>query len=155
MSERHPWDVPTSETLSRQDTGWTPRFEQGIPSDRPFNDSPSPPTENWVTAPPGSHISRFMYVDARDNSLQRKFGRRYGEGGSSNPFSSGASELRVVFKGKEGRGEDSEYAYYFNRHDLGRDIFERMSTSPHPYGEILYPEVVKNKSIPYQRLSKL
>lgn len=153
--EQHPWDVPTSEALPRQETGWTPKYEQGIPSDRPFNSAPQAADENWVSAPSTSHISRFMYVDARENALQRRFGRRYGDGGSDNPFAAGASQLHVVFRGKDGRGETAEYAYFFNNHAWGRDVFERMRTSGHPYSEILYPELVLNKAVPYQRLSRI
>lgn len=155
MAENHPWDQQTSDVLPRQDTGWTPRYEQGIPSDRPFNDAPAPATEDWIQAPSTSHISRFMFVDARQNALQRRFGRRYGEGGSDNPFASGASELHVVFRDEKRGSEGAEYAYYFNSHDLGKDIFDRLSASGHPYSEVLRPDVVLNKSIPYQRLSRI
>lgn len=154
MSERHSWDRPTSEVLPRQETGWSPKYEQGVPSDRPFNESPQAMSEQWVMAPSTSHISRFMFTDARENSLLRKFGRRIGEGGSSNPFSAGASELRVIFKKNDG-SEDSEYVYWYNDHARGKDIFDRLKASPHPYSEVLHPEVVLNRSVPYQRVSRL
>jgi len=152
--ETHPWDVPTSESLGRHETGWTPRYEQGIPSDRPFNSQPETDNDTWTTAPSTSHISRFKFVDARTNSLMRKFGRRLGRS-EGNPFTAGASQLHVVFKGKQGVGEDSEYAYFFTDHQLGADLYERLKTSGHPYSEVLRPDVVLNKSIPYQRLSSL
>lgn len=154
-TQDHPWDLPTHEVLPEHPTGWTPKYTFGIPSDRAFNAAPDADDGTWVHAPATSHISRFKYVDARENSLQRRFGRRTGMGTSDdNPHTSGASQLHVVFRGKDGQGETAEYGYFFDRHDWGADVFERMSSSGHPYGNVLYPDVIKG-GVPYQRLSRI
>jgi hypothetical protein len=152
--ESHPWDKPTREVLPPVETGWTPKFEFGLPSDRPLESAPATDTEEWTHAPSSSHISRFLYRDARTNSLTRKFGRVLETPAGGNPYARGASELRVVFRNEKSGGESAEYAYFYEDAAAGASIFDLMRGSGHPYGEVLHPLVIKG-GVPYQRISRM
>jgi len=159
--KQYSWDVPTVQTLPQVNTGWNPKYPWGIPSDRQFNQQITPISDpGWVVAPITSHISRFKFEDARQNSLVRKFGRIIGEAElfgatpstGTNPFARGASQLSVIFKGPEGQGEVAEYQYYFPNHEEGASVYDSMVAAIHPYGTVLYPRVIEG-GIPYQRIS--
>lgn len=68
-----------------------------------------------ATAPKTSHISRF--------AIQ-------------------GTELYVVFKDEETGGETDTYRYDFVSKAEAMDIFQRMKDSRHPYGNVLYPDVI-------------
>lgn len=97
----------------------------------------------WVYAPATSHISRFLFTDARQNADMAEYG-----------LMGGASQLQVVFKGANYSGEVDEYVYYFSDHDTGIETFKELSRSAHPYAEVLLPDVI-NGGIPYFRLAHI
>lgn len=79
----------------------------------------------WDAAPGTSHIHSFKLADAAE-------------------FGLGTSQLFVRFKGKQG-GIAGEGFYYIEP-AFGREIVEAMRASGHPYGEVLYPRVIKPKA---------
>jgi hypothetical protein len=85
----------------------------------------------WTYAPGTSHISRFTFV----------------------PTPGGGLNLTVVFKGPNNSGEVAEYLYSFDDYDTGMDIFNRMRRSPHPYGFVLYPDVIQ-ANVQYHLLAR-
>lgn len=97
--------------------------------------------ENWVYAPYTSHISKMQFEDASTV---------YARGRGKWRFLSGESRLWVGFKPdpKTGRG-GAEYMYFFKDWALAKDVWEDLITSPHPYGEVLYPRVIK-AGVPYK-----
>ena len=104
-------------------------------------------------SPATSHIARFQFTDARDNRLLKNFGFGSSHSGGVRR-SEGASELRVVFRDEDTGGEGPEYVYWFPDHAEGRAVYERMLGHPHPYGEVLYPDVIEPKAVRYQRVSQ-
>lgn len=78
-------------------------------------------TDGWLIAPRTSHISRFRFV------AEGREGAR----------------IIVHFKGKDNVGETRAFTYYFPDFDTGYDIAQQMAASPHPHGEVLYPEVIE------------
>lgn len=82
-------------------------------------------SSGWVSAPATSHISRFMLVHGEQ-----------------------ATHIQVVFKGPEGKGEVAEYMYTFPDDNSAVRIFNQLRSSAHPYGQVLYPKVIKG-GIPY------
>lgn len=58
------------------------------------------------------------------------------------------SLLFVRFKDEKTGGISGEYSYGFSDPDQGQAIYDEMAASAHPYGEVLYPKVIKAK-IPY------
>lgn len=123
---------------------WTPRDPQGVARETPLNEAADETGDvPWEHAPPTSHISRFRFWDAREHKFIRKFGQQ-----------GGASQLHVVFRDEKLGGEGPEYWYFFADANAGANIFAKMQGSPHPYGEVLHPFVIKPKVIPYQRESK-
>ena len=95
----------------------------------------------WVYAPVTSHISRFLWTDARSNPEMAEYG-----------FYGGASQLEVIFKGPNYQGEEDEYVYYFNDHAHGLEVFNSLSRSPHPFVWVLIPDVIES-GVPYFRLA--
>ena len=59
----------------------------------------------------------------------------------------GRSELHVRFKRPNG-GPTEVYVYFFVDHSQGEAIYQRLKTSPHPFGQVLHPEVIKEQ-VPY------
>lgn len=133
------------------DSGWTPAFDWGLERDRPLNAevSKEDPNAPWTGAPLTSHIEKYRFVDARLNSLVRRFGRRVDGGAGDNPYEAGASILTVVFRGSKGQ-PPSQYSYFFNDHLQGFTIFDLLSQTNHPYAEVLRPMVIL-AGIPYER----
>jgi len=78
--------------------------------------------ETWCAAPATSHISRFALVTPNDKV-------------------NGVTVLKVGFKGPGGAGEVALYAYYAPSHEEGKRVFEKMSHDPHPYADVLVPDV--------------
>lgn len=62
-------------------------------------------------------------------------------------------QLFVVFKGPDEKGEVAEYLYNFSTPAQGQAIFDRMRVNAHPYGNVLYPDVIQG-GIPYKCLFK-
>jgi hypothetical protein len=87
-----------------------------------------PIADQWHSAPGTSHISRFInYINQEQEGWV----------------------IGVTFKiGKSG-GETREYKYYFATAEDADAIFNALKNSPHPYGEVLYPRVIKAK-VPYK-----
>lgn len=123
-------------------TDWTPALPWGVPVATVSSQPTSLPAEDnprvvghgrgrpkgiavgeWYQAPPSSHISRFTYSDK-------------------------TGVLNVIFKGADGHGEVAEYAYTFVHIPTGRDLFNRLRASPHPFGMVLYPDVIQG-GVPY------
>lgn len=77
--------------------------------------------DGWLIAPQGSHISRFKFI---------------AEGAEG-------ARLLVHFKGKDNVGETQLFTYYFPDFETGYDIAQQMANSPHPHGEVLFPEVIE------------
>ena len=95
----------------------------------------------WLYVPVTSHISRFLWTDARLNPAMAEYGAM-----------GGASHLQVIFKGENYEGESDEYVYYFNDHDRGLQIASELSRASHPYADVLLPMVIQ-AGIPYFRLA--
>lgn len=122
----------------------------GIGRPFPLNDAPSESgAVPWESAPATSHVSRFRFWDAREWSFLRNFGYRDGQFG----VKGGASVLDVIFRDEKSGGEGPQYSYYFHDHGSGRTLYEKMLASPHPYGEVLYPLVVR-AGVEYLRQSR-
>lgn len=136
---------------------WEPSRPNGVPSDHPFKAEPALAvvggTGEWVYAPSTSHISRFKFDDARTNRLLKNFGFGATSSGGVRRHE-GASELRVVFRDADSGAESVEYVYWFHDHAAGAAVAEAMTGHPHPYGEVLYPEVIAPNRVPYQRASQ-
>lgn len=98
--------------------------------------TPSSSSADYTLAPLTSHIARFKLEDGDDYDH------------------AGAKRLHVVFRNNKEGIEDSEYVFFFTNHTLADDIFNRLSFSPHPYGAVLYPEVIKPKIIDYKPVWK-
>jgi hypothetical protein len=95
----------------------------------------------WIYAPVTSHISRFLFTDARLNPEMAEYGPQ-----------GGASQLQVIFKGANYEGEDDEYIYYFHDPYAGLEIANAMATAAHPYADVLLPQVIR-AGVPYFRLA--
>lgn len=94
----------------------------------------------WVYTPVTSHISRFLWTDARLNPELNQYGFL------------GASQLQVIFKGDNYEGEADEYIYYFTNHEHGLEIASELSRARHPYADVLLPKVIQ-AGVPYFRLA--
>lgn len=84
------------------------------------------PTTDWFEAPATSHVATFRYYEvpslsALDMSLG---GERY--------------QLQVYFK-NSARG----YRYFFQNRQEAMLVFDEMRRSMRPYGEVLYPKVIR------------
>lgn len=77
----------------------------------------------WDAAPPTSHVYAFRLADAEEFGLS-------------------VSQLFVKFRDKKTGGIKGE-GWYYMEPAFAREIVEAMRASPHPYGEVLYPRVVK------------
>lgn len=84
--------------------------------------------EGWVFAPSTSHISRFKFGGGPD----------------------GTAQLTVVFKGPDNQGEVAQYSYFFDDHNEATQVYDEMRRSPHPYGNVLYPDVIQ-EGIPFSK----
>ena len=109
--------------------GWQPSMPGGI--DNPHVSAEDRGGIAWQAAPDTSHTYAFRYYDAREHAFLRKFPGATGQG---------RSELHVKFRLKDGSAGPT-YAYFFDSPDAGWEIFRKMQSSPHPYGEVLYPLV--------------
>ena len=83
----------------------------------------------WFQAPGTSHLFAFRF---RDNRL----------------YSLPVSQLDVIFKTKAGV-QGTEGSYECVNPDIGQDLYDRMAKSPHPYGQVLYPNAIKTKALPW------
>ena len=92
----------------------------------------------WETAPHSSHIHSYRWLDARRRTRMGDFPSKLGQG---------RSELHVRFKRPNG-GPTEVYVYFFVDHSQGEAIYQRLKTSPHPFGQVLHPEVIKEQ-VPY------
>ena len=125
------------------DTGFTPKRPGGVANPgSPGGPSPTDDGSNvaWYATPDASHIARFKYLDIRLFPVLKKFPGRLGA----------VSVLYVSFKDKSG-GLTATYAYGFADPDQGQAITDAMVASPHPYGEVLHPRVIK-AGVPYTRM---
>lgn len=59
-------------------------------------------------------------------------------------------ELFVTFKDERTGGETEAYVYSFPTADEAAQIYDEMRSSPHPYGFVLYPEVIQG-GIPFHK----
>lgn len=122
---------------------WEPSRPNGVPRDTPLSEAPSTTGDvEWVHPPSTSHIARFRYYDARESSFLRRFGDQ-----------GGASQLHVVFRDADTGGDGPEYWYFFADAAAGAAVAEAMTGHPHPYGGVLYPEVIEPNRVPYRRQS--
>ena len=96
----------------------------------------------WENAPHSSHIHSFRWLDAR---------KRARMGDPPSEFGRGRSELHVRFKRPNG-GPTQLYVYFFVDHSRGEAIYQRLRTSPHPFGQVLHPEVIKEQ-VPYTSIA--
>ena len=98
----------------------------------------------WEEAPSTSHIHSFQWHDTQDptDSVGRFLRKFPGEIGQ------GRAELVVRFKDEKSGRVSRAYTYFFSDVAFGRAIVAELRTSPHPYGEVLYPKVIKG-GIPY------
>ncbi len=124
--------------------GFIPKMEGGVANPG----SPGGPSEvsdgsnvGWYSAPTTSHVARFKYLDIRLFPFLRKFPGKLGP----------VSILYVTFKDEKTGGLTATYAYGFADPDRGLAIADEMVTSPHPYGEVLHPKVIK-AGIDYTRM---
>ena len=86
----------------------------------------------WFESPGTSHVWGWKFLDAR-----------------LSPEIGSASLLIVRFRTKSG-GPGGGGEYSFADPDAGQAISDAMIASPHPYGQILYPKVIKG-GVPYRR----
>lgn len=148
-------DAPNSGPMDR----WKPENPDAARTPNKGSDlegsvSTSPQAESgtgWVDAPATSHIEKmhFLYGGNPDDSMetgrtnQSRFVRR---------FLNNESVITVRFR-PSGNSGGAEYAYMFDDHALALDIWEDLITSPHPYGEVLYPRMRK-AGVPYKPIWK-
>lgn len=92
----------------------------------------------WETAPHSSHIHSYRWLDARKRTRMADLPSKLGQG---------RSELHVRFKRPNG-GPTEVYVYFFVDHSQGEAIYQRLKSSPHPFGQVLHPEVIKEQ-VPY------
>lgn len=120
--------------------GYVPSLPHGIPNPNVSGNNPGGLA--WTPTPSSSHIWGFRYYDVRLHGFLRKFPGAIG---------AGRSELHVIFRDSNTNGPVSyQYTYFFADPDAGQAIADRLGQSPHPYGLVLYPDVIKG-GIPYTR----
>lgn len=136
------FDVPP-EPSDWMPSNWEPQYEWGAKPETEFTSITPVGVGDWIITPSTSHIARFQFTDARESSFLSEIG----------PYD-GASQLHVVFRDLKFGIETDEYAYYFQDHEFGANIAAQLASSPHPYGEVLYPLVRLNPTIPYTPLSR-
>lgn len=106
--------------------------------------------QDWVSAPDTSHIDRMKIVSAggRKSFLGRETSYI---GGQADDFE---TKIHVTFKPnpKTGKG-GGEYVYLFRDYNTALYIWSDLISSPHPYGEVLYPRVIK-AGVPYRPIWK-
>lgn len=59
-------------------------------------------------------------------------------------------ELFVTFKDEVHGGETEAYVYSFPSPGEAAAVYEEMRSSPHPFGAVLYPEVIQG-GIPFHK----
>lgn len=91
----------------------------------------------WVTPPPTSHLLAFYFDDARSRSKANVVMTRKND-----------SYLIVRFKPSGKRGV-TEYYYFFNDHERGARIFEKMKAAAHP-GQVVHDDLIGGR-VPYDR----
>lgn len=109
--------------------------------------------DGWVDAPGTSHIEKMHFVYGGDPAdrmeankpSQRRFVKL---------FLNNESIITVRFRDTETGQVQGEYAYYFTDHKFALDVWEDLISSPHPYGEVLYPRVIKPRQVTYKALWK-
>lgn len=117
-------------------TPYTPKLPHGLPNVHAGTESPLDAHLGWTPAPATSHVAMFRYFDSRDPRFS---------------LPEGKSQLHVRFrKGKSG-GITDVFAYFFSSPDAGQQVYDKMADSPHPYGEGLYPLVIR-AGVPYTKL---
>lgn len=92
----------------------------------------------WFAAPEGSHIWGWKFFDARIYANTAALS-------SLGPV----SLLLVRFRTKQG-GPGAAGFYGFADAAQGQAISDALEASAHPYGEILYPRVIK-AGVPYRK----
>lgn len=140
LRDREVWEPSYPEAARKTQEG---TFLEGTVSIEPREESGT----GWVDAPSTSHIQmmHFVYGGKPTDRMepgkpnQSKFVRL---------FLKNESIITVRFR-DDANGADAEYAYFFTDHALALSVWEDLITSPHPYGEVLYPRVIKAR-IPYK-----
>jgi hypothetical protein len=134
--------------------GYIPSLEHGIanPRQAPRGTTRDPEdtgggTKPWEITPAmatTSHIHSFQWHDTQDptDSVGRFLRKFPGEIGQ------GRSELVVRFKEEKTGRVSRAYTYFYSNVAEGRAIVAELRVSPHPYGEVLYPKVIK-AGVPY------
>jgi hypothetical protein len=84
----------------------------------------------WTPAPGESHLFAWRYLDSRMYPGLTM------------------SRLGVIFRAKDG-GEGQRGYYLFSNADRGQALADEMTAAGHPYGEVLYPKIIKPKAAPW------
>lgn len=122
--------------LSRLDE-WVGKYGHALSIPKGQELLPEAPEEDdtWHSAPGTSHISRYRYINnPNPNAGETRF------------------QIHVVFKNADG-SESRGYLYFFPSAQAANGIFRRLRSSAHPYGSVLYPDVIQGKKIPYRPAS--
>ena len=124
----------------RQIAGYVPAYDWGLANSGGGVEAAR--SIAWETSPHSSHIHSYRWLDAR---------RRTRMGDYPSKLSQGRSELHVRIKRKSGAPTEV-YVYFFVDHSQGEAIYQRLKTSPHPFGQVLHPEVIKEQ-VPYTSIA--
>jgi hypothetical protein len=110
--------------------GYVPRHPWGIEND---GDAVGPARGRaWSLGPSKSGVHSFRLVP-----------RSTGKAGG------GRAELHVRIRRRDGSVTDA-YVYFFDSESEARAIYSRLASSPHPFTEVLVPDVIQAK-VPYTR----
>lgn len=132
--------------------GYIPTLAHGIPNPqqaprgvtRDPEDDGGGGNKPWEFAPGSSHIHSWKWHDTGDASdsvgrFLRKLPGAIGQG---------RAELVVRFKEEKTGRVSRNYTYFFSDLAFGRRIVAELRAAAHPYGEVLYPLVIKG-GVPY------
>lgn len=124
------WNPKYPEVARENDQGTTGTFDRQSEEEQISDD--------WVFAPSTSHILKMRIYFGEKWHVVNK---------------TAETKLVVQFKPdpKTGKG-GGEYSYFFPFADkaFAREIWEDLITSPHPYGECLYPKIIKPRRVEYR-----